>query len=244
MQSRDCYFWSNNRPDIPDARVVAKTNDEYHAYQTLAGKHVALKEYKKAAEYFKLAYDSRLSLLVALHQLQDDGHINAKNVVKRLFDYYKALFIWEKSGNQKDTPTPEEFNLPKRIIQKIELEGCQLLIKEYQRHAAQYASIDWYEDAALFYKKAIAQRKVIMANFPHLKTNLFVTGYNTITRLYKYYTALTLWQNKEPVTMKNVPQPEEFNLTPELVKRVEQAGQKILETAYGSRVSSRANPTI
>lgn len=132
-------------------------------------------------------------------------------------------------------PQPQDFNLPKKIIQKINQEGSQILITEYLKFAEHYAATAEYGEAARNYKMVRYEKRSLIENLPFLKTPQFIKVFNNITRLHNYYSALSMWQRKQPIDMNKLPQPEEYNLTKSIIKRVEQAGLENLETLMSSR---------
>jgi len=126
---RDEYHWSDNRPDVPDARVVAKANEEYHGFQRYAGQYASQAMYKEAAQHFNEAAELRANIMKALPQLKDPNHEKAVLMCQRFANYYAALDQWQqlRPVDYSKIPKPEAFGLNKEVIDKLEKEGQQQL---------------------------------------------------------------------------------------------------------------------
>lgn len=120
---RDNYPWSDSRPDVPDSRVPAKANTEYHGYQSYGGQYAAQAMYDEASKNFRSAADSRKDLMKALPQLADEPHLEAQKVCECLANYYQALSDWQKNPDMKNIPQPEKYSLSKKLVEHIEAQG-------------------------------------------------------------------------------------------------------------------------
>lgn len=127
---RNEYPWSNDRPFVPDSRVPAKNNDEYHGYQTYAGQYASQAMYGEAARFFQMSADLRAEQMRVLPQLVDPGHMKAVEVNQQLSRYYLALERWQDNGGiRSELPQPSAYNLSNDMVAKIESSGAQKFAK-------------------------------------------------------------------------------------------------------------------
>lgn len=101
---RDEYKWSNDRPAVPDSRIVTKENTVIHGLEADAKKFAEIGEkyqvsgmYQKAADYYTMAGDRRVQTIDTHPQLNDVAHANAID-----YCYDKAREYEEKADNLKD----------------------------------------------------------------------------------------------------------------------------------------------
>ncbi|MCA1779634.1 MAG: hypothetical protein LC637_09685 [Xanthomonadaceae bacterium] len=131
---RDKYKWATYRPDIPDSRVAAKNNTEYHGLEEHAKQYHVTAQYEEAYHYWLMAADWRRQDMLA-HNFDDDGHKSAVTFCIKQALYNKALTEWQTRDDlhERKAPAPEEFELTDELIRKMD-EKAEKIIEEAMKN--------------------------------------------------------------------------------------------------------------
>lgn len=128
---RNEYPWDSSRPSIPDSRVAAKNNTEYHGLERHAAQYRAAAMYDEARHHWLMAVMVRKADMDA-HGFDDDRHRNALSFCLRNAAFDEALGRWSKEGSVRPVPQPEEFGLREYDIARNELKAQAALDKAYE----------------------------------------------------------------------------------------------------------------
>jgi len=128
---RDDYPWAANRPDVPDSRVPAKNNTEYHGLESLAGQYHSAAMYQEASHHWLMAAWCR-RIDKTTHGFNDAGHDRALSFCLKNAKFNDALKDWSDNGGRGPAPEPSEFGLTDQQADRIEAEGAQILEEAYR----------------------------------------------------------------------------------------------------------------
>ena len=115
-----------------------------------------------------------------------------------------------------------------------------------EKFGGQYASQAMYTDAAAQFQTAALLRREQMQVLPQLVDTQHQKAADTAENLGKYYLALSKWQDIKPIDIKKTPKPTDFDLSKELVDRIEKGGsakisEKLKELENNSAAESEEN---
>ena len=109
------YRWGSHRPPVPDARIPAKNNTEYHGLERHAAQYHATAQYEFAYHHWLMAAYWRQT--DAECDLTDANHENAIRYCVKQALYNQALHEWQRAS-VVPAPQPELFELTRRDIEK------------------------------------------------------------------------------------------------------------------------------
>jgi hypothetical protein len=124
---RDHYPWRDDRPDVPDSRIPAKNNTEYHGLERLAKQYQAAAMYDLAAHHWLLACWWRRVDRDA-HGFSDPKHEDAIAFCHRMSAFTEALHAWSAGGGHDALPDPRDWGLDPDRVDALEREGEERLI--------------------------------------------------------------------------------------------------------------------
>lgn len=132
---RNDYLWAAGRPAIPDSRVTAKNNTEYHGLESQAGQYHAAAMYAEASHHWLMAAWWR-HIDKTTHGFGDAGHDRALSFCVKNFRYNEALEAWSTCGGAGAAARPVEFGLTDGLADRIQSEGQQVLDDTFRAQSA------------------------------------------------------------------------------------------------------------
>jgi hypothetical protein len=115
------FKWKDKNVLPMDARTVLKNANEYHGLERHAHQYHVTAQYDYAYYHWLIAAAWRRENMGA-NNFKDERHKKAVEFVLRNVEYNKALHDWQQSHpqNRRRVPTPEEFGLDRKKIDKMD----------------------------------------------------------------------------------------------------------------------------
>jgi len=129
---RDDYPWAEHRPDVPDSRIPAKNNTEYHGLESHAGQYHSVAMYEEAGHHWLMAAWCR-HIDITTHGFSESGHLRALSFCLKNYAFNEALHVWSKAGGHGALPEPAEFGLTDQQVDRIETQGARILDEAHSK---------------------------------------------------------------------------------------------------------------